>query len=50
MYGVIEYASGAIYEGEILDLERSGKGMMIYSNGFNFTGDYLADVVVRKGG
>ena len=49
-YGIVEYDSGAKYEGQLQDLGRSGIGHMLYSNDYEYSGRFVNDVVARQGG
>ena len=49
-YGYIHYATGATYEGQILNLKRSGRGILNFANHYTFRGNFSSDEIMRYDG
>ena len=47
--GILQYTSGSIYLGDIINNKREGKGTMHYSNGDRYEGDFKNDKPNGKG-
>jgi hypothetical protein len=49
-YGFIHYVTGAVYEGQLMHLRKTGKGVLAFANGYMFRGNFSNDELMRYGG
>ena len=46
----MDYGNGAVYEGELMDFERCGKGIMVFVGENYFSGKFVGNNIDQEGG